>query len=153
MQLIQDFFSNRVIIAALLGWLIAQVLKTILVLITTKKLDLERMFGAGGMPSSHSAMATAMTIQVGEECGLGSVSFAIALVFSLIILYDALGVRRQAGEHAKMLNRVAYTLEQENLNNENNLLVKFDELKELLGHTPLEVLGGVVLGILISLVL
>ena len=150
MKLIQDFFSNRIIIAALLGWLVSQVLKTFMVLITTKKLDLERMFGAGGMPSAHSAMVTAMTIQVGAQCGLASVEFAIALIITLVILYDALGVRRQAGEHAKMLNRVAYTLEQEN---QNNFVVKFDELKELLGHTPLEVLGGVVLGILISLAL
>ncbi len=151
MRFIEEFFNNRIIIAALLGWFIAQVLKIVLVLITTKKLDWERLFGAGGMPSAHSAMVTAMTIQIAEQCGVGSVEFAIALVFALITIYDALGVRRQAGEHAKMLNRVAYQLEQENQNNDNNILVKFDELKELLGHTPLEVLGGVVLGILISL--
>ena len=103
------------------------------------------------MPSAHSAMVTALTITVGEISGVSSVEFAISVVFTLVVIYDAMGVRRQAGEHAKMLNRVAYTLEQENQNNESPILMKFDELKELLGHTPLEVLGGIVLGILVSM--
>lgn len=146
-----DFFSNTIIVSCLVAWLSAQVIKTILVFITTKKLDLQRMFGAGGMPSAHSAMVTALTITVGEISGVSSVEFAISVVFTLVVIYDAMGVRRQAGEHAKMLNRVAYTLEQENQNNESPILMKFDELKELLGHTPLEVLGGIVLGILVSM--
>ncbi len=146
-----DFFSNTIIVSCLAAWLSAQVIKTILVFITTKKLDLQRMFGAGGMPSAHSAMVTALTITVGEISGVSSVEFAISVVFTLVVIYDAMGVRRQAGEHAKMLNRVAYTLEQENQNNESPILMKFDELKELLGHTPLEVLGGIVLGILVSM--
>ena len=146
-----DFFSNTIIVSCLAAWLSAQVIKTILVFITTKKLDLQRMFGAGGMPSAHSAMVTALTITVGEISGVSSVEVAISVVFTLVVIYDAMGVRRQAGEHAKMLNRVAYTLEQENQNNESPILMKFDELKELLGHTPLEVLGGIVLGILVSM--
>ena len=146
----QDFFSNRTIIAIFFAWLFAQGIKTILYFVRNRSFDLERLYGAGGMPSSHSSMVMALTASVAKYCGAGSTEFAIALCFALIVIYDAMGVRRQAGEHAKMLNLITSMFQMQPGNEETK--AKFNELKELLGHTPLEVLSGTVLGIIIGVV-
>lgn len=148
MSFFEDLFNNRTIIAIFLAWLSAQVIKTLLYCVRNRSFDLERLYGAGGMPSSHSAMVMSLTASVAKYCGAGSTEFAISLCFAMIVIYDAMGVRRQAGEHAKMLNLIASFFQTQPGNEE--IKTKFNELKELLGHTPLEVLSGTVLGIAIG---
>ena len=148
MSTIRALLSNYVLNVALLAWFCAQALKTILHLIKTKKLRMERMVGAGGMPSAHSASVSAMTIAISKSVGFAYPLFAISFLLAAIVMYDAMGVRRAAGEHAKVINmmvrRGATGVSYKPKNNR--------ELKEFLGHTPFEVLGGALLGILIALV-
>lgn len=151
-----DFSYNYVLTAAVISWCSAQIIKTILNFIQTKKFNAERLFGAGGMPSSHSALVCSATIAMCRECGVGSPEFAIMFIVAMIVMYDAMGVRRSAGLHAREINRINRIFavkgiktsdESEKPANEK----KKKELKEYLGHTPFEVLGGALLGILISM--
>ncbi|MFW6381102.1 MAG: divergent PAP2 family protein [Bacillota bacterium] len=116
---------------------------------TTIPPDLTRLIGSGGMPSSHSAFVAALTTQIGLKYGFDSDLFAIVLVFSLIILYDAGGVRRAVGEQANVLNRLIQHLDIKQLGLDRELLKQ--ELKELIGHTPFEVIAGTLLGIAVAL--
>ena len=148
MDFISMFFSNGVLCSALLSWFSAQMIKTLLVLITTKKVVAERIFGPGGMPSAHSASVTALAIATCRVCGVQSVEFALAFVFAAVVMYDATSVRRQAGEHAKAINKVVDKVDQMEDDDDD---LDISELKEVLGHTPLEVLAGALLGIIISM--
>jgi len=141
-----DLFENKALIAAILAWFAAQVIKVLLVLFDEKKLDLSKMISSGGMPSSHSALITAMTASVGKTTGLDSVAFAIAAVTSLVVMYDAANVRREAGKHAELLNKIARDLYPDNHMNQ-------EKLKELLGHKQIEVVAGAILGITIGVLL
>ena len=138
-----DLLDNRVLLAALLGWLVAQVLKVVLVFLEEKKLDLSRMVGSGGMPSSHSALIVAMATSVGKYAGLASVEFAIAAAVAMVVMYDAANVRREAGRQAELLNRIVLDLYRDNHLDQ-------EKLKELLGHTPGEVAAGALLGIAVG---
>lgn len=138
--------NNDVLITALLGWLVAQVLKVILVCITHKKLDFTRLVGSGGMPSSHSSITMSLTMSVGFVNGFDSVPFAICMILSFVVMYDASGVRRSAGQQAMILNKLVEEWEHGSFINTDK------KLKELLGHTPLEVFAGAILGILIAIV-
>lgn len=165
--------SNYIINVGVTSWALAQILKTLFTLLFTKKLVLERMFGAGGMPSSHSALTTSIAIGMANKLGFASPEFGLAFAFAAVVMYDAMGVRRAAGEQAKVLNRIVFeftsfpffTKHQDSSEDTNTgasneeisstekrgappLLNK--ELKEFLGHTPLEVLGGCLLGILVA---
>lgn len=144
MHTLQQLFRNYILLAAVLSWVLSQTIKTLLTLIMTKKFDPERMFGAGGMPSAHSAMVCALSISIARVCGVQSPEFALAVAFAAVVMYDAMGVRRAAGEHAKVLNRMVDIYEQQGSD------VSDKELKEYLGHTPMEVLGGAMLGILVG---
>lgn len=135
--------ENRVLIAAVLAWFIAQVLKVILVFWKEKRLDFSRMVGSGGMPSSHSALITAMAASVGKYAGLDSVLFAIAATVAMVVMYDAANVRREAGRQAELLNKIVLDLYRDNHLDQ-------EKLKELLGHTPVEVAAGMVLGIAVG---
>ena len=139
----RELAENRVLIASLLGWIIAQILKVIYVLITEKRFDIKRIVGAGGMPSSHSAFVSAMAVSVGFTEGFSSPVFAMAFVISFIVMYDASGVRKAAGDQAKVINSI-----QEMFSFEAPVY-----LKEILGHTWLEVMVGSILGIVISLIM
>ena len=139
-----DLFENKALIAAILAWFAAQLIKVLLVLFDEKKLDLSKMISSGGMPSSHSALITAMTASVGKTTGLDSVAFAIAAVTSLVVMYDACNVRRAAGEQAKILNYIVEHWE------EMSPALVGKELKELLGHTPAQVFMGAVLGVCVG---
>ena len=143
-------FSNRVLCCSLLAWISAQFIKTTLVLITTKKFVPERIFGPGGMPSAHSASVVALAIATCRVCGISSVEFAITFVLSAIVMYDATSVRRQAGEHAKAINKMVDKVDKIEEDDED---LNIDQLKEVLGHTPLEVLAGALLGILIAMLI
>lgn len=150
-------FENRVLLAALLGWLVAQSAKVVISVIKTKKFDAERLSGAGGMPSSHSCMVTALTIATAMIEGVNSTFFALAVIFAFVTLYDAMGVRWQAGLHAKMLNKVmrdTYELKEiEDLRDgvRDEAQEEPADLKEYIGHKPMEVLVGVLLGIVIAM--
>lgn len=139
-----DFFSkimdNKVLITCFTAWFIAQLLKIILTFYSSKKLDLTRFVGSGGMPSSHTSFVMAMSTSLGKLYGWDSAIFALAICFSFIVMYDAAGVRRAAGHQAKILNIIIEDLA-------HNKPIANEKLKELLGHTPKEVLAGAVLGI------
>ena len=145
--------DNYALNAALLSWLLAQVLKVVFTFAMTKKFDAERLFGSGGMPSAHSALSCALTIAISRMCGVRSAEFAIAFVFTCIVMYDAVGVRRQAGKHAAALNRLLDRKEDEPEEEPDDEENEQAEFKELLGHTPLQVLSGALLGILVAMIL
>lgn len=148
MSLFNEVFSNYVLICSLSSWAIAQVCKFILNYIVNRNFNFERLSGSGGMPSAHSATVTALTISSARVCGTGSTEFALAVVFAAVVIYDAMGVRHEAGEHAKIINQLMKNSSEEDLEDP-----EFKELKELLGHTPLEVVGGILLGILVPLII
>ena len=143
---IMDLLDNTALMAALLAWFIAQVIKVVLVFFEEKRFDLAKMISSGGMPSSHSALITAMSASVGKTAGLDSVAFAIAAVTSLVVMYDAANVRREAGKHAELLNKIARDLYPDNQINQ-------EKLKELLGHKLIEVVAGALLGITVGILL
>ncbi len=156
-------FSNYLINVAFIAWCSAQLIKTLLVFLSTKKFEMERLFGAGGMPSSHSALVCSMAIGMCRKMGFDSPEFALALAFAAVVMYDAMGVRRAAGEQAKVLNKIVFDFSDlwgkpsakdvppaEGEETEKNAL-RDKALKEYLGHTPLEVLGGALLGILVAM--
>ena len=140
--------SNEVLISAVVGWTVAQVLKTILEIALNKNLSPERLVGSGGMPSSHSATVCGLTTTAGLCYGVESFQFAVSFVLASVVMYDAIGVRQETGKQARLLNMI---MEQDlfRMNNED-----FQQrLKELVGHTPLQVLAGAVLGILLALLI
>ena len=142
MRILHQLFTNYILMAAILSWMLSQAIKTILTLATTKKFVPERIFGAGGMPSAHSAMVSSLVISIARSSGPSSPVFALAVAFAAVVMYDAMGVRRAAGEQAKVINRMVDMWEEKGSD------VAEKELKEYLGHTPMEVLGGMMVGIL-----
>jgi uncharacterized protein len=150
-------FSNYPLWSALLAIVAAQAIKIPIAYFTTRKWDVKLLFSTGGMPSSHSAAVTALTTAVGFVDGIGSTSFAIAVVLSIIVMFDAAGVRRHAGTHAAVLNLLVEDFQQliEELKTLriNPRREKAEKLKELLGHQPSEVLVGAWLGIILSVII
>jgi len=146
MNFFVEIFQSYIMWTALLAWFVAQSLKVLFVYIGQKRLDLSRFVGAGGMPSSHSAMVTSTSIMIGLSYGFNSPMFAICMVLTFVVTYDASGVRRAASYHAKVLNQL---VEKSNANIE----VEGGKLKEMLGHTHLQVAAGVMLGIAIALIM
>jgi hypothetical protein len=136
----------RFLLAPLVAWTIAQTAKVILYSVRQHRLNLRVLAVTGGMPSSHSAIVMAMTTAVGKYAGVTSAEFAIALIFSFVVMYDAAGLRRAAGRQAEVLNRLV-----EDLVHMRGVQEK--KLRELLGHTPVEVLVGAVLGVAAGLIL
>ena len=145
MDFIIQISQNTVLIAAVMGWFIAQVLKTIIHLIITKKLVWERMVGSGGMPSSHAATVCALATAAGFEYGGDSFPFAIAVIMAIIVMHDARGVRWETGIQARILNEMMETFRAMG-----RKMTAEEKLKEFVGHTPLQVLVGAILGILIG---
>ena len=144
MDSFSDIFDNHVLIVALIACFTAQGLKAVIELVRHRKLNLRVMVGTGGMPSAHSALVTALACGVGQTLGWASPMFAATLVFSIIVMYDAAGVRQAAGKQAKVLNQIIDELFQEKPE------ISEDRLKELLGHTPFQVIAGSILGVMIS---
>ncbi len=142
------FFGNYILSIALISWLAAQIIKTVINVILTKKFDAERLWGAGGMPSSHSALVCSLALAAAKSYGFDSPIFALSFVLAGIVMYDAMGVRRETGEQAKILNKmIADWL------SEGNVLFVGENgraLKEKVGHTPFEVIAGALLGLLIA---
>lgn len=149
MNFFEGLCNNVVLISAVSGWFVAQVLKTIIYLILNRKFLAERLIGSGGMPSSHSATVCALTTAACLEFGAQSFEFAIALILAIIVMHDAMGVRWETGMQAKVLNEILKTFEKMGRNE----LSAQDKLKEFVGHTPLQVLMGALLGIAVAVLL
>ena len=183
MSFLQTITSNYIINVGFTSFFLAQTLKMIFTFIMTREINLERMWGAGGMPSSHSAMTSSIALAVMKKMGATSPEFGIALAFAAIVMYDAMGVRRAAGEQAKVLNKIVIefskippffrwseTYDGEKQSPDGGMELEEGqeppetieigkvtfldkELKEYLGHTPFEVLGGCVLGVLVAILM
>lgn len=141
-----NFFCESILVTSIMSWLAAQILKVILVLVHDKKLDISRFIGSGGMPSSHASFVTSLATGVGLCDGFTSNAFAISFVLALVVMYDAAGVRRAAGQQAKLLNQLIEEWQTNDTETRNK------RLKELLGHTPAEVFAGAVLGVTIAII-
>ncbi len=141
----EALWDNRVLFAVCTAWLAAQVLKTLIYSLLYKRFDKERIFGSGGMPSSHTATVISLAVSVGIREGFATSIFAICAVFSMVVIYDAMGVRRETGRQGEVINRIIreFLLEGKPISEDN--------MKTLVGHTPLEVLGGIIVGIAVAL--
>lgn len=148
MNFFTELAQNRILISAATGWIIAQILKTIIHTLFTKNFDAERLVGGGGMPSSHSATVCALCTATAMQYGANSFEFAMTAIFALVVMYDAIGVRQESGKQAQVLNDMIeiFTHMGKDLNIEK-------QLKEFIGHTPLQVLCGGILGILTAIVI
>ena len=139
--------GNHIIDCALVAWFLAQVIKVILDLILTRKFDWHRFVSSGGMPSSHSAFVMACTTAVARTEGLGSPLFGVCVVMAAVVMYDACNARRSAGDTAKLVNQLLRHVEK--LTAEDFA----DDLKIIMGHTPLQVLIGALLGVAVGMLL
>jgi len=139
-----EIFTNKIFLTTILAWLCAQSIKIAISLVVTKRFNFKLLLGTGGMPSAHAAGVSALAVSVGKVTGFGSPIFMVAVFFAFITMFDAQGVRRAAGFQAATLNKIAEEIYF-------NRGIKQDRLKELLGHTPVEVFVGAFLGTIIAL--
>jgi uncharacterized protein len=144
MQDFGDILHNQVLLVALTACLLAQTLKVPVELLKNGKVNLRSLVETGGMPSAHSAFVTALAVGVGQQLGWASPDFALAVVFAVIVMYDAAGVRQAAGKQARVLNQII----DEFFEGDHQLTEA--RLKELLGHTPVQVIVGSMLGVAIA---
>ena len=133
----------RYLIVPFATWFFIQLFKLIYDLVTTKKFNFKRILGAGGMPSSHSAVVVALCTMIGKKYGINSAIFALSIVFAFVVMYDAAGVRRAAGKQAKLLNKIVQTPGLTNVE-------VTEKLQEVLGHTPTQVLVGALIGFIVG---
>ncbi len=146
MNLIVALFTNVPLVIGGSAFLFSQILKIFIYYYKDKKWDLMHFFEAAGMPSTHSAMSSAMTLSIGIKNGFESTFFAIAVVFTIIVMYDAMGVRFAAGQQATVLNKIIEDIYSEKISEK-------EKMKELIGHTPIEVFAGGTLGLAVAAVL
>ena len=142
---IRFFLEYRFIIVPTLVWVFIQTFKVIWDLVVTHKFNFKRILGAGGMPSSHSAVAISLATMIGKNEGINSPIFALAIIFSFVVMYDAAGVRRAAGKQAKLLNKLVETPGLSNIQVQ-------EKLVEVLGHTPIQVFVGALIGLIVGLI-
>ncbi len=140
--------GNKILDVVTVSWFIAQFYKVIASLVTEKRVNLKRMFETGGMPSSHSSTVSALATAVGIIYGVSSALFAVSAIFAIIVMHDASGIRRAAGEQAGILNKLS-----ESLNSLFENKFQQENLRELLGHTRIEVIVGSILGIAVALLM
>lgn len=133
----------RYLIVPFATWFFIQLFKLIYDLVTTKKFNFKRILGAGGMPSSHSAVVVVLCTMIGKKYGVNSAIFALSIVFAFVVMYDAAGVRRAAGKQAKLLNKIVQTPGLTNVE-------VTEKLQEVLGHTPTQVLVGALIGLIVG---
>lgn len=148
MSIFNQILSNQVLMSAVMSWFVAQVLKALLDLWTTGSFTVERLYGNGGMPSSHSATVCGLAAGAAFARGFGSFEFAISFVLAMVVMIDAMGVRRETGKQSQLLNLMM----EENFWNFDDLAEFQIKLKEFIGHTPLQVFCGAVLGIIVAAV-
>jgi len=142
-EVMEGILQNRMLMSAVAAWAIAQVIKTILFFAVNKKLDISRLTGDGGMPSGHSATVTALAVTAYLEHGVGSGLFALAAMFAIVTMHDAMGVRRESGKHAKAINELLEMFDSD--------IQPDEKLKEFIGHTPFQVVVGAILGFCVAL--
>ena len=145
MNTFEEFITNKYIYVPILLWIGIQTFKLVYDLVTTKKFNFKRILGAGGMPSSHSAVVISITTLIGKYQGVGSPIFALSLIVALVVMYDACGVRRAAGKQARLLNKI---IETPGLTR----VQVTERLQEVLGHTPIQVFVGALIGIIAGLI-
>ncbi len=138
-----QLFTNKYLIVPILTWFFIQTFKVIWDLITTKKFNFKRILGAGGMPSSHTAVVMSLSTLIGKEFGFDSPIYALSMVFAFVVMYDAAGVRRAAGKQATLLNKIVETPGLSDLEVQERLV-------EVLGHTPTQVIVGAIIGIIVG---
>ncbi len=135
----------RYLIVPFATWFFIQLFKLIYDLVTTKQFNFKRILGAGGMPSSHSAVVVALCTMIGKNYGINSAIFGLSVVFAFVVMYDAAGVRRAAGKQAKLLNKIVQTPGLSNVE-------VTEKLQEVLGHTPIQVFVGAFIGLIVGLI-
>lgn len=140
--------NNKILDVVFIAWFLAQAWKVVETLIFHKKINFKRFIETGGMPSSHTSSVISLLTMVGLVEGISSTYFAVTSIFALIVMYDAAGVRRAAGKQAAVLNKMV-----ENIKNKDGKKIIDENLKELLGHTPKEVLAGAVLGVVVAVIM
>lgn len=143
MSILSEIIHNKCIYIPFLLWIFIQTFKVFTDLITNKKLNVKRIVGAGGMPSSHSAVVCSLATCVGKSCGFESEIFAIAIIMAFIVMYDAAGVRRAAGKQAQIINKLLESPEMTSIEVQ-------EKLVEMLGHTPIQVFVGAFIGIVVG---
>ena len=146
MQNLISIVQNKYIYIPFALWFFIQVFKVVYDLVTTKKFNFKRILGAGGMPSSHSAVVMSLATLIGKNEGFDTPIFALALIFALVVMYDAAGIRRAAGKQAHLLNKIVQTPGLE-------IGEVQERLVEVLGHTPTQVLVGAIIGIIAGILL
>jgi len=144
-EIFLEIFKNKIFITTVAAWLIAQTIKVTIGVIRQRRFDFRWFVGTGGMPSSHAAGATCLATSIGFEYGFNSVSFALAASFAIVVMFDAQGVRHATGKQARILNKILEDIYWQGKIQENRL-------RELVGHTPVEVIVGFLLGIIIAVV-
>lgn len=147
MDTLIETLENRILWTGLVAWFSAQLIKVALTLMLQKKFDVHRFVGSGGMPSSHSSFLCAVSTAVGFQEGFSSSLFAVSVCFTMVVMYDAAGVRRAAGKQAAVLNRIIDDMFK------NGKGWDDEKLKELIGHTPVQVFAGALLGVLVGVLL
>ena len=136
-------FNNSILVIAFITWISNQTIKSVLFYFTDKRWDISRFFGAGGMPSTHSALSISVAVSIGYREGWHTSLFALAMILAIIVMADAAGVRRATGEQAKVLNRIIIEFFDE-------IKIKDRRLREFIGHTPFEVIVGAIIGFVIA---
>ena len=149
MEYIKDLFTNAMLIVPLCAWVVAQIAKMLITLITERQVRLERLFGDGGMPSGHSATVSALCIIVGYMTGFGSATFALSLVLAVIVMHDATGVRRETGKQALTILDIINAIN--DMAKERDRIVQNEKLKVLVGHSPVQVVFGALTGVIVAL--
>ena len=142
-EIITQIIKNKIFMTTLSAWIIAQIIKVTIGVIKEKKFDFRWFVGTGGMPSSHAAGASCLAAAIGFEYGFNSVSFALAASFAIVVMFDAQGVRRASGRQARILNKIMEDIYWQKRIHDN-------QLRELIGHTPIEVIAGFLLGVTIA---
>jgi acid phosphatase family membrane protein YuiD len=138
-----ELFSNHVLIAGAIAWSLAQAIKVPLNYLTSGEWNWALLLRAGGMPSSHTALVTAVAHAIGLFMGFDTAIYALAVAIAIIVIYDATGIRRQAGKHAEIINAMVRDLTR-------GYPVQEEQLREVLGHTPMEAFGGMLLGLIVA---
>ncbi len=146
LQFFADLWANVPLKCAAVSWCVAQGIKVLISLWLDKKLDWRRCFGMGGMPSSHSAFVFSLMLSIAVKETVASTQFALAFALAAVVIYDAMGVRRETGKQGEVLNQILSQVLVE------GKPITEKQLKELVGHTPLEVIGGVIVGSLVTLI-
>ncbi|MBR3254778.1 MAG: divergent PAP2 family protein [Clostridia bacterium] len=139
------FITNKYLMIPILTWFFIQLFKFMYDLIVTKKVNFKRILGAGGMPSSHTAVVVSLATMIGKDIGVDTPLFAMSLLFAFVVMYDAAGVRRAAGKQARLLNRIVETPGLTNLQVQERLV-------EVLGHTPMQVIVGAIIGVIVGFI-